>query len=157
MYTYYEYWENKIYNAIVKMIIRALASNKALLQKTGKPLIKMEASLNNAEMSYYPSQFDLGTAIDKFSRNINDSAKKFARWWRQFCRPFEETVDKDTSERTIRYTFFDDVNHNPVVTALTLELVGITDQIQQKFGMYGERFLDKNFKHLYDRQALMKA
>ena len=157
MYTYYEYWENKIYNAIVKMIIRALATNKALLQKTGKPLIKMEASFNNTEMSYYPSQFDLGTAIDKFSRNIVDSTKKFGRWWHQFCKVFEETVDKDTSERTIRYTFFDDVKFNPVISSLSLELVGITEQIQQKFAMYGERFLDKNFKLIYDRQALTKA
>ena len=156
MKIYYYYWERKIFNAINKMIIRALATNKALLQKTGKPLIKMEASFNNTEMNYYPSVYDLRTALDRFTRNIIESTKRFGRWWDGFCKVFEESVDKDTSEKTIRYTFFDDVNHNPVVALLSLEMINLTDQIQQKFTMYGDRFHDKKFKYIYDRQQLTK-
>ena len=110
----------------------------------------------NTEMSYYPSVYDLRTALDRFTRNIIESTKRFGRWWDGFCKVFEESVDKDTSEKTIRYTFYDDVNHNPVVALLSLELVGLTDQIQQKFQMYGDRFLDKKFKYIYDRQQLTK-
>lgn len=157
MRKYYEYWESKIFNAINVMIIRALATNKALLQKKEKPLIKMQATFNNTEMSYYPSEHDLRTALDRFSRNIIESAKRFGRWWDGFCRVFEETVDKDTSEKTIRYTFFDDVNHNPVIIQLNLDLVGLTDQIQQKFKMYGDRFHDKYFKQIYDRTQYNKT
>ena len=76
----------------------------------------MEASFNNNEMTYYPSTTDLKTALERFNRNIIDSTKRFGRWWDSYCKVFEETVDKDTSEKTIKYTFFDDVNHNPVVT-----------------------------------------
>ena len=87
----------------------------------------MEATFNNTEMNYYPSVHDLRTALDRFSRNIIESTKRFARWWDGFCKVFEESVDRDTSEKTIRYTFFDDVNINPVVSQLSLELVGLTD------------------------------
>ena len=156
MKIYYYYWERKIFNAINKMVIRALATNKALLQKTGKPLIRMEATFNNTEMNYYPSVHDLRTALDRFSRNIVESTKRFARWWDGFCKVFEESVDRDTSEKTIRYTFFDDVNINPVVSHLSLELVGLSDSIQNKFQMYGDRFHDKKFKYIYDRQLLTK-
>jgi dynein heavy chain, axonemal len=44
MLPYYQYWERRIFNAITKMIIRALAVNKAiLLNRDIKPLIRMEA------------------------------------------------------------------------------------------------------------------
>ena len=76
----------------------------------------MEASFNNNEMTYYPATTDLKTALERFNRNSIDSTKRFGRWWDSYCKVFEETVDKDTSEKTIKYTFFDDVNHNPVVT-----------------------------------------
>jgi dynein heavy chain len=42
MQKYYEYWERRIFNAITKMVVRALAANKVLFTRTQKPyLIKM--------------------------------------------------------------------------------------------------------------------
>lgn len=96
------------------------------------------------------------TALERFNRNIIDSTKRFGRWWDGFCKVFEETVDKDTSEKNIKYTFFDDVNHNPVVSQISLELVSLIDMIRQKFTMYSERILDKTFKTIYDKQQLLK-
>lgn len=44
MQKYYEYWERRIFNAITKMVVRALAANKVLFTRTKKPfLIKMQA------------------------------------------------------------------------------------------------------------------
>jgi len=113
MHLYYQYWERRIFNAITKMVIRALAANKALWK--GKPLIKMEASYVYPEMIYHPTVEELRTQLDKFNRNILESAKKFGRWWDGFCKVFEETIDKDTSEKTIRYTFYDDIVRNRVI------------------------------------------
>ena len=133
MRQYYYYWEKKIFNAITRMVIRALATNKALLTKTGKPMIKMTATYNHPDMSYHPTVEELRTQLDKFNRNILDSTKKFGRWWDGYCKIFEEKTDKDSSEPTIPFTFFDDVNHNPVVTALNLEIVQQSQTIQDKF------------------------
>ena len=68
MRRYYYYWERKIFNAITKMIIRAMAANKALWR--GKPLIKMNATYSHPEMSYHPTVEELKTQLDKFSSNI---------------------------------------------------------------------------------------
>lgn len=130
MRQYYYYWEKKIFNAITRMVIRALATNKALLAKTGKPMIKMTATYNHPDMNYHPTVEELRTQLDKFNRNILDSTKKFGRWWDGFCKIFEEKVDKDSTEPTIPFTFFDDVNHNPVVSALNLEIMNQTQSIQ---------------------------
>ena len=129
MRQYYYYWEKKIFNAITRMVIRALATNKALLAKTGKPMIKMTATYNHPDMNYHPTVEELRTQLDKFNRNILDSTKKFGRWWDGFCKIFEEKVDKDSTEPTIPFTFFDDVNHNPVVSALNLEIMNQTQSI----------------------------
>lgn len=120
MRTYYYYWERRIFNAITKMIIRAMAANKALWR--GKPLIMMKATYNHPEMSYHPTVEELKTQLDKFSSNILQSAKKFGRWWDGYCKIFEETVDKDTSEKSIKYTFYDELNQNPVICNLQMEI-----------------------------------
>ena len=59
MREYYYYLERRIFNAITRMIIRAMAANKALWR--GKPLIKMNASYNYPEMSYHPTIEELKT------------------------------------------------------------------------------------------------
>ena len=157
MQMYYYYWERKIFNAINKMIIRALATNKALLGMNGKPLIQMQASYNfDNSMSYHPTTEELRTQLDKFNRNILESAKRFGRWWDGFCKVFEEDIDKETSEKTIKYTFFDDINHNPVITKLNLELVTSTEQIQKKFEMYEQTFQDAKFRKVYDKNWMNK-
>lgn len=131
MRTYYYYWERRIFNAITKMILRALAANKALWK--GKPLIKMTASYLHPEMSYHPTTEELRTQLDKFNRNILESAKRFGRWWDGFCKIFDETVDKDTSEKNIKYTFYDDIVRNRVIAQLNMEVVTLTFHIQGKF------------------------
>jgi hypothetical protein len=57
MLPYYKYWERKVFNAITKMIIRALAVVKAILMSRDgvKPLIRMDAGNNNLEIIYQPA------------------------------------------------------------------------------------------------------
>jgi dynein heavy chain len=156
MRQYYYYWEKKIFNAITRMVIRALATNKALFTKTGKPMIKMTATFNNPEMSYHPTKEELRTQLDKFNRNILDSTKKFGRWWDGYCKIFDPIPDNDSSEQSIPFTFFDDINHNPVITALNLEIVQQVQTIEDKFTLHQERFNEKTFKRIYDKNEMTK-
>ena len=122
MRIYYYYWERKIFNAINTMVIRALATAKALLSNNRKPLIKMEAQYFNLDLSYHPSIDELRGQLEKFNRNILESTRRFGRWWDGQCRCVEENIDKETSEKTIKYSFFDDVNLNKVIRDLNLAL-----------------------------------
>jgi hypothetical protein len=152
MKAYYNYWETRILNAIAIMIMRALAANKALW--TGKALIKMTAHYSHPDMSYHPTQEELRTQLDKFSRNIVESANRFGRWWDGFCKIFEETIDKDTSEKTIRYTFYADIVKNRVIAQLNMEVVTLTFQIQNKFQVYTDNFFSKPFKLNFDKNKI---
>jgi len=154
MRNYYYYWERRIFNAITKMIIRAMAANKALWR--GKPLIKMNATYSHPEMSYHPTVEELKTQLDKVSPNILQSAKKFGRWLDGYCKIFEEQIDKDTGEKSIRFTFYEELNQNPVICMLQMEIQKLNMDIQNKFNLQSEGFFDKNFKLLYDKNELMK-
>lgn len=75
MRPYYYYWERRIFNAITKMIIRALAANKTLWARTEKPsLIKMLSSYNS-DMTYHPTVDELRNQLEKFTRGILETTK----------------------------------------------------------------------------------
>jgi dynein heavy chain len=130
MLPYYQYWERRIFNAITRMIIRALAVNKAILLNRGdiKPLIRMEAGNNNLEIIYQPATEEMQTQLEKFHKSIIESTKMFGRWKNTTCKVFQENVDNDTGERIIKYTFYDDVIKNPVITSLSKDII---DQVQK--------------------------
>jgi len=68
MQKYYEFWERRIFNAITKMTVRALAANKTLFNRKNKPyLIKMTGSYNHPEITFHPTQEELRTTLQKFS------------------------------------------------------------------------------------------
>lgn len=76
MRPYYYYWERRIFNAITKMEIRALATNKVLWVRTEKPsLIKMTSSYNHPEMTYHPTVDELRNQLEKFTRSILESTR----------------------------------------------------------------------------------
>lgn len=124
MEKYYEYWERRIFNAITKMIVRALAANKTLFTRTTKPyLIKMTSSYNHPEITFHPTKEELRTQLEKFSSNILDSTGSFGRWWRGFCTVFEERTNEENAEKYIPYTFYDDVMQNKMVTQLGFDII----------------------------------
>lgn len=156
MMPYYQYWEKRIFNAITKMTIRALAANKALWQQREKNLIKMTADYNHPDMTYHPSQEELNTSLSKFYKNIIEASKKFGRWWDGYARIFEERVDNESSEKSIKYTFYTEVNKNPVVRILGMEIVKASKDIIDKFEYYERGYVSKNVKRLFDKGELQK-
>ncbi len=124
MKPYYAYWERRIFNAITKMIVRALAANKTIWMRTEAPyLVKMSSSYMHPEILYHPTVEELRTQLDKFTRSILESTKSFGRWWDGFCKIFEERMHEETAEKYIPYTFFDDVMQNKMITQLNYEII----------------------------------
>jgi len=159
MEKYYEYWERRIFNAITKMIVRALAANKTLWVRKNKPyLIKMTSSYNHPEITFHPTQEELRTQLEKFSRNILESTKSFGRWWRGFCTVFEERLHEETAEKYIPYTFFDDVMQNKMISQLHFEIVQYKTQIFNRFDMLVKGWKSKGkLQDLFDKNQMIKV
>ena len=94
-------------------------------------------------MVHHPTTDELGTQLEKFTKNISESCRQFGRWWDGFCKIFEERIHEETSERYIPYTFYDDVKVNPVINYLIFEIGQIKTQIMDKFNLYSKGWIKR--------------
>lgn len=156
MKKYYQYWERKIFNAIISMTIRALATNKAIWQHRDQPLINQTCTYNSPEMTCNPSPEDMQTQLKKFTTNILDASKNFGRWYDGHCIIYPESQDTDTSEKSIRYTFYDDVIQNPVLSTMTTEITTMTHEIERKRQMHEDKYLGKEERKMNDKNNYQK-
>jgi dynein heavy chain len=152
------YWERRIFNAITKMIVRALAANKTIYQRVEKPcLIKMISSYNHPEITFHPTVDELRTQLEKFSRNILESTRQFGRWWDGFCIIFEEKINDENAEKYIPYTFFEDVMQNKMISQLHYEIVQCKNQIIQRFELLVKGWTKRGqLKILFDKNEMTK-
>ena len=139
---YYKYWETRIFNAISVMILRAMSAVKTIFSGTirDRPLIKISGEFSNPEITYHPSKEELANQLEKFIRNILESAKKFGRWWKGHCRIFEKANKADSSEDAIPFTFFDDVNESPMITDISAKIVQAKEDILKKINSSGNNW-----------------
>ena len=158
MRPYYMYWERRIFNAITKMIVRALAANKTIYMRTERPcLIQMTSSYNHPEITFHPTQEDLRNELEKFSRSILDSTNKFGRWWDGFCHIFEERLHEETAEKYIPHTFYTDVMQNKMIAQLQYELIQCKNQIIDKFNLLIKGMKTRNkLTELFDKTLMSK-
>lgn len=158
MRPYYMYWERRIFNAITKMIVRALAANKTIYLRVERPcLIKMTSSYNHPEITFHPTEEDLKNELEKFSRNILDTTKSFGRWWDGFCHIFEEKLHEETAEKYIPYTFFDDVMQNKMISQLHFGIIQCKVQINEKFKLLKKGWIARGkLTELFDKTAMSK-
>lgn len=158
MRPYYMYWERRIFNAITKMIVRALAANKTIYLRTERPcLIQMTSDYIHPEITFHPTQEDLRNELEKFSRNILDSTKRFGRWWDGFCHIFEEKQHEELAEKYIPYTFFDDVMQNKMISQLHFEIIQCKNQIIEKFNLLIKGLKTRGkLSELFDKTLMSK-
>jgi dynein heavy chain, axonemal len=123
MKEYYYYWERRIYNALVKMILRALLSFKNLLQQpTVKqtPLFYITAEYDHPYLNTHPGLPEVEQILKKLQTNILESSKNFWRWIDGTCI-FCPTSKGPNDEPVQKHTFHEPVNENPIITQVINE------------------------------------
>jgi hypothetical protein len=99
------------------MILRAFAAIHTIFsanikteRKLRKPLIVIRAENSAEEITFHPSKDELGNQLEKFTKNVLDTAKQFGRWFKGYCICHAEESNNETGEKYIPFTFHDDIN-----------------------------------------------
>ena len=85
MRPYFQYWERRIFNAITRMIIRAMAASKTLFCRNKPALLTIRADLNYPAVTLYPPLDELSSQLERFTYNILSTTQLFGRWMDGFC------------------------------------------------------------------------
>ncbi|EDV22455.1 uncharacterized protein TRIADDRAFT_50643 [Trichoplax adhaerens] len=118
--SYYFYWENKVYDALTKMVINNLrAFNACLSGKT--PLFQIDAILSAPEIVLSPPANDIHKLMVQAVRDVVESTKQFVRWMDGTAL---ETPPRrvEGEDEPIIFSFFSDITQNPLVSDLYLNI-----------------------------------
>jgi dynein heavy chain len=131
MLEYYRYWERRVFNAITKMIVRALLSLKNLFTKKENrpPLFKVK-SVNPPDVAYYPSQQDIEKLLQSITTNILESAKSFPRWKNGRCDICEPRLVND--EYVYFHTFYKEVSKIQNIKNLQVTISNACDRLSDR-------------------------
>lgn len=143
--TYYYYWERRVYNALVKMIIRGLLTFKAQISRPGNkpiPLFKVATEFQSLKVVTIPHRAEIRVTLEKLIKNIKDSGVKFPRWKDGTCIQIDPQYDKNSEEEIPMHTFVRDVNENMVIKMIFVELGDLKKMAFTRLDKYKSQWED---------------
>ncbi|XP_042277329.1 dynein axonemal heavy chain 10 isoform X2 [Thunnus maccoyii] len=126
MADYYLYWERKVLDSLIKMVLRSIqAFNMALMGNT--PLFQIDAFLSAPKIVLQPHSNEIYWLIMQCIRNCVESTKQFVRWMRGTCIecPPQHVGGE---EEVVIFSFFSDVYQHPQINESAMT---VSQNIQQ--------------------------
>ena len=136
MRLYYYYWERRIYNALVKMVMRALLNFKQLLKvrrEKSIPLFKVSTEFNNEKkVVTNPNFAEINNSFQRFLESILETANSFYRWKDGTCICIEPTEDKANEEDMPMHTFYRDINKNAAIKRAFADIISVRSKAMDR-------------------------
>uniref|UniRef100_A0A287AF97 Dynein axonemal heavy chain 10 n=1 Tax=Sus scrofa TaxID=9823 RepID=A0A287AF97_PIG len=110
--SYYEYWENRIYEVLTKLILKNLKSFNSLILGN-VPLFQTETILTAPEIILHPSANEIDKLCMHCVRNCVEVTKNFVRWMNGSC--IECPPQKGEEEELVIISFYSDISQNPQI------------------------------------------
>uniref|UniRef100_A0A8D1A2M8 Dynein heavy chain tail domain-containing protein n=1 Tax=Sus scrofa TaxID=9823 RepID=A0A8D1A2M8_PIG len=110
--SYYEYWENRIYEVLTKLILKNLKSFNSLILGN-VPLFQTETILTAPEIILHPNANEIDKLCMHCVRNCVEVTKNFVRWMNGSC--IECPPQKGEEEELVIISFYSDISQNPQI------------------------------------------
>ena len=101
MIEYYYYWERRVYNALIKMVLRGIIKFKYLIQHPNSkqtPLFLISAEYEYPRVNFYPNWTETSDYVMKICKNMMNGCSLFWRWKDSTCI-FCDTVKGNNDEQ----------------------------------------------------------
>ncbi|XP_048641449.1 dynein axonemal heavy chain 10 isoform X3 [Marmota marmota marmota] len=109
---YYKYWENRIYEVLVRLILKNLQSFNSLVLGN-VPLFQAETILTAPEIILHPSINEIDKLCVNCVRNCVEITKHFVRWMNGSC--IQCPPQKGEEEEIVIISFHNDICVNPQI------------------------------------------
>uniref|UniRef100_A0A8C9QGL1 Dynein axonemal heavy chain 10 n=1 Tax=Spermophilus dauricus TaxID=99837 RepID=A0A8C9QGL1_SPEDA len=109
---YYEYWENRIYEVLVRLILKNLQSFNSLVLGN-IPLFQAETILTAPEIILHPNTNEIDKLCVNCVRNCVEITKHFVRWMNGSC--IQCPPQKGEEEEIVIISFHNDICVNPQI------------------------------------------
>uniref|UniRef100_A0A8B9QA73 Dynein axonemal heavy chain 10 n=1 Tax=Apteryx owenii TaxID=8824 RepID=A0A8B9QA73_APTOW len=112
LFSYYAYWENRIYQVLTQLILKNLqAFNASIVANV--PLFQTETILSAPEIILQPNASEIDKMTVQCIRDCVEVTKHFVRWMHGTCIECPpQWVEED---EVITLSFYNDISQNPLV------------------------------------------
>uniref|UniRef100_A0A8C3NCR8 Dynein-1, subspecies f n=1 Tax=Geospiza parvula TaxID=87175 RepID=A0A8C3NCR8_GEOPR len=122
--SYYAYWENRIYQVLIQLIVKNLqAFNATILANV--PLLQVEAVLSAPEITLQPNDSEIEKMTMQSIQDCVEVTKHFVRWMHGTC--IECPPQHVRADEVVTFSFYTDVSQSPLVIE---QAVLITQNVQ---------------------------
>ncbi|XP_061907302.1 dynein axonemal heavy chain 10-like isoform X2 [Entelurus aequoreus] len=125
MSCYYTYWEHRVHDALVNMLLRNIKAFKTALMGT-TPLFRIDAILSPPRILLQPRINEINRLLMQCIRDCVDSTKEFVRWIHGTC--VECPPQHVGADDVVTFSFFDEIYNHPKINDSALAL---SQNIQQ--------------------------
>ncbi|CAL8247788.1 unnamed protein product [Merluccius merluccius] len=134
MAKYYTYWERKVFDSLVQMVLRNMQLfNKGLMGNT--PLFQIETILSAPEILLQPKSNEVYKLIMNCVRNCVDGTKRFVRWMHGTCMecPPQRVSGED---ELLTFSFYNEVCQHPQISEQAMALSQNIQRLLCSLGRY---------------------
>ncbi|KAM9858629.1 dynein axonemal heavy chain 10 [Aulostomus maculatus] len=147
MAAYYMYWERKVLDSLIKMVLRNIqAFNTALMGSTS--LFQIDAILSAPKIVLQPPSNEIYWMLMQCIRDCVESTKQFVRWMNGTCIkcPSQRVSGED---EPVIFSFYSDVCQHPQINENTM----IVSQNIQRLIFSLDRYLHhwKHYRPLWEK------
>ncbi|XP_065594770.1 dynein axonemal heavy chain 10 [Cyrtonyx montezumae] len=151
--SYYAYWENKIYQMLIQLILKNLhAFNTAVTANV--PLFQIEAVLSSPKIILQPTASEIDKMTEQCVQDCVEVTKHFVRWMHGTC--IECPPQHVAEDEVITFSFYSDISQNLLITEQAALITWNVHRVLTSFSKYLNHWERYYFLWTQDKDMAME-